>query len=137
LNTKLSRLISFLQKGLFIHDIKCLQCNVCNSLLQSGCQVPYKSDGYFLQTCHRGRFCVQRTTTSQNGYSYMERNCADDCSSRTNPIYDSYLNGYSTTVVNQCCTTDGCNFSTQIISSKLNLFALLFFNFIIVFVILL
>lgn len=61
----------------------------------------------------------------------MERNCANDCSSRTNPLYDSNIQGYATTVTNICCQDDGCNSAKSIVSNKLSLvFVLLFVYYI-------
>lgn len=105
-------------KGFLINQINSLKCYSCNTLLSSGCTNPLKSSSYFLQNCGNGYYCVQRTTTGVNGNSYMERGCFTDCSSRTNPLYDSNINGYSTSVTNICCQTDGCNHSILLTSNK-------------------
>ena len=44
------------------------------------------------------------------------------CSSQTNGLYNSNIQSYSNTAVNQCCQTDGCNLASHLISNKLNLF---------------
>jgi hypothetical protein len=137
-----------------VTETSCLKCFTCNSLLQAGCAEPLKSDHYFLQNCEQGTFCTvsytlnvilnfdfwnfffkstlqQRTTTRQDGYKYLERGCAMSCSSQTNGLYNSNIQSYSNTAVNQCCQTDGCNLASHLISNKLNLFFVLLVNLVV------
>lgn len=143
-------------EDLLISNISCLNCYVCNSFISAGCQNPSKSGSYFYQQCPIGldSYCVQKTTTDKNGNMfYMERVCARDCSSSTNPVYANKLDGlsetttgisllifliiclnyyYLKTIKDICCSKDACNssISHKISNRLISLFiVLLSFNF--------
>ena len=111
-------------EDLLIPNISCLNCYVCNSFISAGCQNPSKSGSYFYQQCPIGldSYCVQKTTTDKNGNMfYMERVCARDCSSSTNPVYSNKLDGLSE-------TTTGIYFITNFFNYLFKLLLLLFKN---------
>jgi hypothetical protein len=72
----------------------------------------------------------QKSTSNPNGNYYMERVCAPDCSASTNPLYGNNLNGQSQTVINACCTDDGCNDASTLFFNKILLMVFVFMSLI-------